>query len=94
MCLNRLPSFENENPSMDLSSLTPYQSILAEIQNLYQSKRSLEAFALLNDFISELPKNEASALLYWVDSKLHWYGKSVYLSSNEALNNQLPCVFP
>jgi soluble lytic murein transglycosylase len=49
---------------------------------------------MLNDFISELPKDEASALVYWVDSDLRWHGKSVYLSNNETLNNQLALRFP
>lgn len=94
MRLNKSPSLEHEKTSTNLLSLKPYQPILAEIQNLYQSKKSLEASRLLSDFISELPKDEASALLYWVDTNLHWYGRSVYLSSNEVLNNQLVLRFP
>ncbi|MBA2650156.1 MAG: transglycosylase SLT domain-containing protein [Legionella sp.] len=91
--LNKAPSFEDEKPSADLVIIRPYQTIMDEIESLYKSKKILEASRLLNDFISELPKDEASALVYWVDSKLKWYGKSVYLS-NETLNNQLYLRFP
>ena len=94
MRLHKRPSFENEKTTTDLSALKPYQPIIDQIQTLYASKQSLQASRLLNDFISELPKDEASALVYWVDSKLQWHGKSVYLSNNEILNNQLTLRFP
>lgn len=92
--LNKKPSFENEKPTTNLKALQAYQPITDQIKTLYQSKHQLEASRLLNDFISELPKEEASALVYWIDSELGWYGKSVYLSSNEQLNNQLSLRFP
>lgn len=92
--LNKTPSFENETPSSNLKSLKPYQPFIEQVKSLYLSKQSLPASRLLNDFISELPKDEASALVYWVDSELHWHGKSVYLSNNETLNNQLALRFP
>lgn len=92
--LNRTPSFENERPTTNLSILQPYQSVISQIKALYTSKQSLQASRLLNDFISELPKEEASALVYWVDNELQWHGKSVYLSNNEILNNQLTLRFP
>lgn len=92
--LNRLPSLENEPPNANFETLKPYQSIVQQIASFYQAKQSHEASRLLNDFISELPKEEASALVYWVDNKLQWHGKSVYLSSNEVLNNQLALRFP
>jgi soluble lytic murein transglycosylase len=92
--LNKKPSFENEKPITTLSALKPYQSIMDQIKTLYLSKQTLQASRLLNDFISELPKDEASALVNWVDKSLQWHGKSVYLSNNEQLNNQLALRFP
>lgn len=92
--LKKLPSFENEKPSTNLASLKPYQPVIDQVKSLYMSKQSVQASRLLNDFISELPKDEASALVYWVDSDLQWHGKSVYLSNNETLNNQLSLRFP
>lgn len=92
--LHKKPSFTNETTSTDLNRLKPYQVILQQIQTLYTSKQIAQASRLLNDFISELPKEDASALLYWVDSTLQWHGKSVYLSNSEQLNNQLTLRFP
>ncbi len=94
MRLKQKPSFANENPSTDLSTLATYQPIIEQIKSLYQSKKTLQASRLLNDFISELPKDEASALIYWVDSQLQWHDKSVFLSNNEILSNQLALRFP
>lgn len=92
--LNKTPSFVNENPSTNFSAIKPYQSIINQIKSFYLAKEYLKASRLLNDFISELPKEEASALVYWVDTKLNWHGKSVYLSNNDILNNQLALRFP
>ncbi len=92
--LKKTPSFVNENPSMDLKTLAPYQPITRQIETLYRTKNIGQASRLLNDFISELPKSEASALIYWVDSQLQWHGKSIFLSSNEMMNNQLALRFP
>ncbi|WP_058511900.1 transglycosylase SLT domain-containing protein [Legionella steelei] len=92
--LNKTPSFTNENPTTNLDVLKPYQAFIDQIQTLYLNKQTLQASRLLNDFISELPKDEASALVYWIDQKLQWHGKSVYLSNNETLNNQLSLRFP
>lgn len=92
--LKRIPSFENEKPVTNLEALKPYQLFIDQVKSLYSSKQSVQASRLLNDFISELPKDEASALVYWVDSELQWHGKSVYLSNNETLNNQLLLRFP
>lgn len=94
MRLQKRPSFENEKANSNLSTLQPYQPIIRQIQNLYQHKQSAQASRLLNDFISELPKEEASALVYWVGNALHWHGKSVFLSNNDTLNNQLDLRFP
>ncbi|CAM3038021.1 soluble lytic murein transglycosylase [Legionella steigerwaltii] len=92
--LNKTPSFTNETPTTNLDVLKPYQTFIDQIQTLYMTKQTVQASRLLNDFISELPKDEASALVYWIDQKLQWHGKSVYLSNNETLNNQLSLRFP
>jgi soluble lytic murein transglycosylase len=94
MRLNITPNFENEKPVKDLAVLRPYQPFTDNIKALYYTKQSLQASRLLNDFISELPKEEKSALIYWIATGLQWYGKSVYLSSTEELNNQLILRFP
>ena len=88
------PSFENEKPTTNIDVLKPYQSVTEQVKTLYQTKQDLQASRLLNDFISELPKEEASALVYWIASELKWHGKSVVLSNNETLNNQLTLRFP
>lgn len=92
--LNKTPSFSDEMSITNMSLLQPYQTIIDQIQTLYLTKQNLQASRLLNDFISELPKDEASALVYWVANKLQWHNKSIYLSSNETLNNQLDLRFP
>lgn len=92
--LHKSPNFENEKTTTSLSGLKAYQPFIDQVKSLYLSKQNTEASRLLNDFISELPKEEASALVYWVDSELGWHGKSVYLSNNELLNNQLLLRFP
>ncbi|RUR09383.1 transglycosylase SLT domain-containing protein [Legionella sp. km772] len=92
--LNQKPSFENEGVTTDLNTLKPYQPIIDQIKAFHAAKQDTQASRLLNDFISELPKEDASALVYWVDSSLQWHGKSVYLSNNEKLNNQLSLRFP
>lgn len=92
--LHQRPSFVNEMPVTNMEVLKPYQPFIDQIQTLYKNKQSLQASRLLNDFISELPKDEASALVYWIDNALQWHGKSVYLSNNDTLNNQLSLRFP
>ncbi|MFT4059553.1 MAG: transglycosylase SLT domain-containing protein [Legionella sp.] len=94
MRLNQKPSFTNEKPINNLAVLKPYQTFIDQIKILYLSKNTLQVSRLLNDFISELPKDEASALVYWIDTTLKWHGKSVFLSNNETLNNQLTLRFP
>lgn len=94
MRMQKSPSFENEKPTSSMGALKAYQPIIAQIKTLYQTKQSAQASRLLNDFISELPKEDASALVYWVDKELQWHGKSVYLSNNDTLNNQLALRFP
>ncbi|WP_133137827.1 transglycosylase SLT domain-containing protein [Legionella rowbothamii] len=92
--LKQTPSFVNETPIQNLDVLKPYQAFLDQVKTLYLSKNTLPASRLLNDFISELPKDEASALVYWIDNNLQWHGKSVYLSNTDRLNNQLILRFP
>ncbi|MFI4963122.1 MAG: transglycosylase SLT domain-containing protein [Legionellales bacterium] len=94
MRLQKMPSFDNEKATTDKDALKAYQPFIDQVKNLYQSKQEVQASRMLNDFISELPKEEASALVYWVDNELQWHGKSVYLSNNEILNNQLSLRFP
>ncbi len=92
--LNKPLSFENEHANDDPHLLAPYKPITNDIQNLYNTHQTLAASRLLNDFVSELPKNERSALANWIANDLHWYGKSVYLSNNPELTNQLSLRFP
>jgi soluble lytic murein transglycosylase len=94
MRLNQIPSFTNEKPMSNPEALKPYQPFIEQVKALYLNKNTLQASRLLNDFISELPKDDASALVYWIDSTLKWHGKSVFLSNNETLNNQLSLRFP
>ncbi|MBA2711907.1 MAG: lytic transglycosylase domain-containing protein [Tatlockia sp.] len=94
MRLNQTPSFENESTS-NLARLKDYQPITNLVKTLYLSKQSLQASRLLTDFLSELPKEDKSAMIYWIANVLQWYGKSVYLSnSEEQLSNQLSLRFP
>ncbi|WED41949.1 transglycosylase SLT domain-containing protein [Legionella cardiaca] len=93
--LNKTPNFENEPPVVDLSILKPYQPFTDNIKSLYQTKQEVQASRLLNDFVTELPKEDKSALAYWIATDLQWHGKSVYLSNTtEDLNNQLILRFP
>lgn len=94
MRLNKKPSFDNEKPVTDTKTLHAYTPFIKQIKSLYTSGQSTEASRLLNDFISELDKHDASALIYWVDSELEWHGKSLYLSNNDILTNQLALRFP
>lgn len=87
-------NFENEQPNTDMQTLQPYQPFTAEIKALFTSKQTLTASRLVNDFMSELPKDEKSALAYWLSHDLQWHGKTVYLASNNELNNQLALRFP
>ncbi|MGC1183238.1 transglycosylase SLT domain-containing protein [Legionella sp.] len=92
--LKKAFSFDEELPITNFSVLKPYQAFIDQVKKLYTTKNTLQASRLLNDFISELSKDEASALVYWIDTTLQWHGKSVHLSSNETLKNQLSLRFP
>lgn len=87
-------SFTNEKAVNDQQLLMPYRPVTDEIKSLYISKQTAQASRLLNDFVSELPKDDKSALTYWIDHDLQWHGKSVYLSNSDELNNQLSLRFP
>lgn len=92
--LKKALSFANEHVISNKQVIQPYQPFTDQIKALYTSKHTLEASRLLNDFVSELPKDDKSALIYWIDHDLQWHGKSVYLSNNEQLSNQLLLRFP
>lgn len=92
--LKQKPNFENESSTPNPATLLPYKPITDQIKALYLSHQTVDASRLLNDFVSELPKHEKSAMAYWVAHHLHWHGKSIYLSTNDALNNQLSLRFP
>lgn len=92
--LNKKFEFANEIVNTDLSILKPYQPFLNEIKTLYDRKEIGQSSRLLTDFISELPKRDKSALLYWLATHLQWHSKSVYLSNTDELTNQLSLRFP
>ena len=92
--LNKTFSFQNEKPTNDQAILKPYQSVIENVKLLYQNHQILEASRLLNDFVAELPKEDKSALLFWVAHDLQWHGKSLALSNTEELTNQLLLRFP
>ena len=92
--LNQNFSFKNERTVENTRLLLPYQPITDHIKALYISNQSLQASRLLNDFVSELSKDDKSALAYWIAHDLQWTSKSVYLSNNDELSNQLLLRFP
>jgi soluble lytic murein transglycosylase len=92
--LHKKPNFEHETTVTNTNILTPYKPVTDKIKALYLSHQIVNASRLLNDFVSELPKDEQSALAYWVANELHWHGQSIYLSTNDALTNQLVLRFP
>lgn len=92
--LNKTLIFQNEQPVNNHAILKPYQPVTSMIKTLYNRHQEVEASRLLNDFMSELPKNDKSALIHWIATELHWYSKSLYLSSTDELSNQLSLRFP
>lgn len=84
----------DESSPSGVASLYPYKPFTNQIKLLYHSNQSLQASRLLNDFVSELPLNEKSALLYWINNELNWTSKSLYLSSTDDMANQLTLRFP
>lgn len=87
-------AFEHEEASTDPHILKPYHVITDQIKMLYTQHQRLEASRMANDFMSELPKEKKSAFVSWLAIDLHWTGKSVYLSGDKALANQLSLRFP
>ncbi len=87
-------AFEHEAASTEPHLLQPYHTITEQIKMLYSERQQLEASRMANDFISELPKAQKSAFVAWLANDLHWTGKSVYLSGDKALKNQLALRFP
>ncbi|QRN03349.1 transglycosylase SLT domain-containing protein [Legionella sp. MW5194] len=92
--IHKNPNFQYEKAVTDLSLLKPYKPFTDNIKSLYHSKQTLQASRLLNDFASELPKSDKSALAFWVSNTLQWHDKSLALSSDDDLNNQLSLRFP
>lgn len=92
--INKNPALHEEKPVTNPAILVPYQPLLKLVEKLYNSGNTAGASRLLNDFASELPREDNSALVYWISHHLQWYEKSIHLSSNEALNNQLTLRFP
>jgi soluble lytic murein transglycosylase len=86
--------FSHEEPHINMQALSIYKPVTEQLRTLYVNKQTLAASRLANDFSSELPKDEKSAFIYWLAHDLGWVGKSVYLSNDEALNNQLILRFP
>lgn len=86
--------FKNEKASPQSHLLKPYQSFLEKIRTLAHAKHLTEASRLLNDFVLELPKEEKSALAFWLSYDLHWHGKALAISNHEDLYNQLSLRFP
>lgn len=86
--------FQQENVNVNTQSLTIYKPIIQQIATLYKTKQMSNVSKLTNDFSSELPKEEKSAFVYWLAKELHWVSKSVYLSNDDELINQLSLRFP
>lgn len=94
MRLHKNLSFQNESIRINKHLLKPWQPFTNNVKQLYINKQTLQASRLLNDFLLELPLEDKSALISWVTTDLHWASKSIYLSDNKELNNQLTLRFP
>lgn len=86
--------FEAEKHAYNKEVLTTYTPILNQINTLYKNNQTGEASRLVNDFSSELSKEDKSNLAEWIFRELGWVGKSVYISNTPELNNQLDLRFP
>jgi soluble lytic murein transglycosylase len=86
--------FEDEPVKPNLERLKPYQPITDQILTLYNAHQVNQASRLISDFASELPKDDKSALVQWVQDVLKWHAKSVALSNSDELTNQLSLRFP
>lgn len=86
--------FEAERASPESELLRAYAPITENIKQLYTHHKRLEASRMANDFASELPKDQKSAFVAWLARSLHWTGKSVYLSGDKQLHDQVSLRFP
>lgn len=87
-------SFLNEPISNQKSRLKVYQPITEEVKKLYNTHQVLQAARLVNDFASELPKEDKSAFVQWLQDDLKWHAKAIDLSNTDELSNQLSLRFP
>jgi soluble lytic murein transglycosylase len=87
-------AFESEAASHENVLPAAYAPITENIKDLYVHHKHLEASRMANDFASELPKSQKSAFVAWLARSLHWTGKSVYLSGDKQLHNQIKLRFP
>ena len=94
MRLNKPYQFLDEHTTYSKDILNTYEPILIKIKTLYQNNQTLDASRLVNDFSSELTKQEKFNFATWIFRDLDWVGKSVYLSDTPELNNQLSLRFP
>lgn len=92
--LHRKPHFDNEVTSRDPKLLSAYRPITDQIKTLYNTHQVAQASSLINDFASEMPKENMSAFVQWIDQDLQWHSKAVALSNNDVLNDQLTLRFP
>jgi len=92
--LNIKFNFQNEPATENINLLAPYKPFTDEIKKLFIAKQTETASRMLNDFVSELPKRDKSALAYWLQNNLMWNEKSLHLSNNDELINQLSLRFP
>lgn len=87
-------SFHNESVQQQKQRLRIYRPITEQVKKLYQSHHVVEAARLVNDFTSELPKDDKSAFVQWLAEDLKWYAKAIDVSNAEELSNQLSLRFP
>lgn len=92
--LNQPFSFKETQPEVDLNRLKPYQTVLDEAKSYFRSKQLIEASRLLNDFMSELPPEDKTTLIYWLETHLDWTAKALYLSNEKTMLDQLSLRFP
>lgn len=84
-----------EEPAVSAEDIAmSHAPILEKIKSLYESNHTLEASRLSNDFMVALSKHKRSSFVAWLEQKLHWTGKSVYLSGDDTLSNQISLRFP
>ena len=86
--------FTNEVVVNNSQRLKSYQPITDQIKTLYATHQGLLASHLINDFASELPKEDKSAFVLWVQNELKWHDKAMYLSNADDLKDQLSLRFP